>query len=42
VTEQRLQTLLSEAQSIIETAPFQAKGKQLLRGAVEYLIRRDQ
>jgi geranylgeranyl diphosphate synthase type I len=42
VTEQRLQTLLSDAQSVIDGAPFTNKGKQLLRGAVEYLIRREQ
>lgn len=42
VTEQRLHTLLTEAQGAINDAPFHRKGKQLLHGAVEYLIRREQ
>jgi geranylgeranyl diphosphate synthase type I len=42
ITEQRLQSLLMEAQRTIDAAPFRPKGKQLLRGAVDYLIRREQ
>jgi geranylgeranyl diphosphate synthase type I len=42
VTEQRLQSLLQQAQRTIDAAPFRPKGKQLLHGAVDYLIRREQ
>jgi geranylgeranyl diphosphate synthase type I len=42
ITEQRLQSLLLEAQRTIDAAPFRPKGKQLLHGAVDYLIRREQ